>query len=136
MIQAASFVMVGLIAGAVNVLARILISTKLSYPVAVALAFPCGLVVAYVLNRQFVFSAAAKPSGAEFLRFAVVNVAALAQVWVVSVVLAEYVFPALNFHWHAETIAHTIGVGSPIITSFFAYKLFVFRVNEVASRQQ
>jgi putative flippase GtrA len=90
------------------------------------------LVVAYVLNRKFVFSAAAKPSACEFLRFAAVNIVALMQVWLVSVGLAEYMFPYVGFHWHAETVAHTIGVGSPIVTSFFAYKLFVFRMNSVA----
>ena len=95
--QAIGFILVGLVAGAVNVFVRVILSTTLSYSVAVALAFPCGLIVAYVLNREFVFMGTASASNSEFIRFAGVNVVALAQVWLVSVTLAEYIFPALNF---------------------------------------
>lgn len=118
-----------------NISARIFLSEFLSFSVAVIIAYFIGMSCAYFLNRKFVFVGGVTASSAEFLRFAAVNVAALAQVWLVSVALAEYIFPALNFRWHSETIAHTIGVGSPIITSFFAYKLFVFRVNGIAHRQ-
>lgn len=125
--QAAGFIAVGLFAGAANILARIGLSTWFNYQIAVALAFPIALSIAYVANRQFVFDGDKQASVGEFSRFALVNIIALAQVWVISVGLARFVFPAIGFTWCADTVAHAIGVGSPILTSFFAYKLFVFR---------
>ncbi len=60
------------------------------------------------------------------LRFALVNLVALAQVWVVGVGLARIVFPKIGFVWHAELVAHIIAVLSPVLTSYFAHKHFSF----------
>lgn len=124
--QSIRFVVVGLLAGAVNVLTRILVNQIASYEVAVALAFPVALTVAFALNRNYVFGGSRGSPAAQYLKFALINLLALAQVWLISVGLARYLFPAMGFTWHADTIAHIIGVGSPIVTSFFAYKYFVF----------
>jgi putative flippase GtrA len=63
----------------------------------------------------------------EYARFALVNAVAFAQVWLVSVGLARLVFPAIDFTWQAETVAHVIGVVSPIVTSYIGHKHFSFR---------
>jgi len=55
-----------------------------------------------------------------------VNLAAVAQVWVVSVGLARLVFPVAGFVWHAETVAHVIGVAVPVFTSYLGHKHFSF----------
>ena len=62
----------------------------------------------------------------EYTRFALVNLAAVAQVWVVSVGLARLVFPAIGFTWHAEIVAHVIGVVVPVFTSYLGHKHFSF----------
>ena len=124
--QAIGFVLVGLLAGLVNVLARIAFNYFVPYEVAVTLAFPVALTVAFVLNRKHVFRATEATAHGQYAKFALVNVLALAQVWFISVGLAKVVFPQLGLVWHAETIAHTIGVASPIATSFLGYKYFVF----------
>lgn len=116
----------GLAAG-VNVLARYLLEFAMSYPMAVAVAYVIGMLTAFVLARHFVFAAGSHSSHSQFLRFALVNVVSFAQVWVVSVGLAQLLFPAIQLEWHAETIAHVIGVGSPAVTSYLLHQHFSFR---------
>jgi len=53
---------------------------------------------------------------------------AFAQVWVVSVGLARVIFPAIGFSWRAETVAHVVGVLSPVVTSYVLHKRFSFRI--------
>jgi putative flippase GtrA len=125
--RAVGFVVVGILAGAVNVAARIFFSLFFRYELAVALAFPVALTVGFILNRQYVF----EPTGTattvgQFGKFALVNLVALLQVWLISVGLAKVVFPWLGLFRDGEVIAHIIGVISPVLTSFFAYKYFVF----------
>lgn len=124
--QAIGFVFVGLLAGGVNVVSRILFNYVVPYEVAIVLAFPAALTVAFVLNRWLVFRATEGEASTQYAKFAMVNILALAQVWLVSVGLARVLFPLVGFTWHAETIAHAVGVASPIVTSFVAYKYFVF----------
>jgi putative flippase GtrA len=64
------------------------------------------------------------------MRFALVNIAAIAQVWIVSVGLARFVFPAAGFTWHAETVAHVIGVAVPVFTSYVGHKRFSFAAKD------
>lgn len=122
----ALFVLVGGSAAALNIAARAFFSQFTSFEVAVVLAFPIALTFAFWLNRSFVFGAGGAGWHVEYGRFLVVNLVALAQVWVVSVALARLVFPAIGLAWHAELIAHAIGVLSPVFTSYFAHKHFSF----------
>jgi putative flippase GtrA len=80
-----------------------------------------------VLARTFVFETEAGDAKGQYVRFALANVVAFVQVWCVSVILARLVFPAVGLTWQAETIAHLIGVGSPVVTSYLAHKKFSFR---------
>jgi putative flippase GtrA len=120
------FVLTGGIAAGVNVAARWGLSHALSYEVAVAVAYLFGMATAYMLARIFVFERSGRGAGSELFRFAVVNVFALAQVWLVSVGLARLAFPAIGFEWHAEDIAHVIGVAIPAVTSYFGHRHFSF----------
>jgi hypothetical protein len=63
----------------------------------------------------------------EYARFALANAVAFAQVWLVSVGLARLVFPAIGFRRHADTVAHLIGLASPVWTSYLGHKHFSFR---------
>ena len=123
----ALFVAAGGFAALVNIGSRIVLSLVMRYETAIVLAYLCGMTTAYALNRLFVFERSGRSVTDEYLRFAIVNAVALAQVWVVSVGLARFVFPALGFAWHADTVAHVIGVAVPVFTSYLGHKHFSFR---------
>jgi putative flippase GtrA len=129
----AGFALVGVIAAAVNIAFRVVISEYLLYEIAVLVAYPVGLTVAFILNRAFVFRQKSDRVSRQYQRFALVNIIALSQVWIVSVGLSKLAFPWIGLEWHADLIAHLIGVGSPILSSYFAYKYFVFRPTDRAA---
>ncbi|HVY19439.1 MAG TPA: GtrA family protein [Bauldia sp.] len=124
--QFAGFVIVGGVAAVANVGARILLSEVMRFEAAVVVAYCIGVMVAFVLNRRFVFPESSSPHGKALGRFIGVNVIALAQVYAVSVLLARLVFPAIGFGFYPETIAHILGVASPVLTSFLLHKNYTF----------
>jgi hypothetical protein len=67
-------------------------------------------------------------------RFFVVNLAALAQVWLISVALYRLIFPMIGFEWHAELVAHSVGVLSPVVTSYYAHKHYSFKSSSAEPR--
>jgi putative flippase GtrA len=123
----ARFVVTGGLAAGVNVGARWVLSLTMPYELAVAIAYLFGMTTAFILARMFVFDASRGHVSGEYARFALVNAVAFAQVWLVSVGLARLVFPAIDFTWQAGTVAHFIGVVSPIVTSYIGHKHFSFR---------
>ena len=121
------FVAVGGLSAALNILLRVIFNFQFSYDTSIVLSFIAALTFAFILNRYFVFQAASGGAFGQWMRFTLVNLLALIQVWAISVGLARHAFPFLNFTWHAELIAHTIGVLSPVITSYYGHKFFTFR---------
>ena len=120
------FVLTSGIAAVANIGSRILFSRLVAFEWAVVLAFPIGLLTAFVLARLFVFGSSGGHVGTEFYRFLIVNLVALVLVWAISVGLARILFPMIGFTWHAETVAHTIGVLAPAVTSFLGHKYYSF----------
>lgn len=120
------FLVAGGIAAVVNILSRIAFNWIMPYEIAIVVAYLCGMTAAYVLNKYFVFEASGRSVTSEYTRFALVNLLAVAQVWIVSVGLARFIFPAAGFTWHAETIAHIIGVIVPVFTSYVGHRHFSF----------
>ncbi|GAC1339352.1 MAG: hypothetical protein NVSMB18_07400 [Acetobacteraceae bacterium] len=123
----ASFIVTGGIAAGVNVLSRYVLSLAIPYEIAVAIAYLFGMTTAFLLARRFVFADSGRPWWSEYGRFALVNVASFIQVWLVSVLLARVLFPNIGFEWHAEDVAHVIGVASPIVLSYYLHKHFSFK---------
>lgn len=121
-----SFVAIGGFAAGVNFLSRFPIDYFTSFELAVVLAYAIAMTTAFLLNRAFVFKAADGPWLRQYWRFFLVNMLALAQVFAITVGLARLVFPAIGFTWHAEAVAHAIGLASPILTSYWAHKLYSF----------
>lgn len=122
----ARFLVSGSVAAGVNVLARIGLAEIVRYEVAVLIAYLAGMTTAYVLMRLFVFEASGRGARSELWRFVLVNMLALVQVWIVSVGLARWLFPASGFTLHADTVAHVIGVLFPVLTSYVGHKRFSF----------
>ena len=122
-----SFLITGGIAAGANLAARLLLQPVMSYAAAVALAYLVGMAVAFLLARWFVFRGASGSVHGQFTRFALVNAVAFLQVWLISVGLAEWLFPAIGFTWRVETVAHVLGVVSPTFSSYLLHKHFSFR---------
>jgi len=122
----ARFLFVGAFAAVVNLLCRYLFNLVMGYSPAILLAYLCGMVTAFTLFKVFVFHASRLSTSAEFVRFTLVNVVAVIQVWAVSVFLAEWLLPRFGVLHHAYDIAHLIGVAVPVFTSYLGHKHFSF----------
>lgn len=124
------FLLAGGIAAGVNILSRIALSLAMPYEVAIVFAYLCGMTTAYALNKMFVFAPSGRRMSDEYVRFTLINLVAVAQVWIVSVGLVHFIFPFVGFAWHAETVAHVIGVIVPVFTSYLGHKHFSFAAAE------
>jgi putative flippase GtrA len=125
--QFLGFVIAGGVAALANFGSRILLSEFLNYPTAILVAFLVGLATGFCLMRGHVFGASGRPLGHEIALFVMVNVLAVAQTLIVSLVLAYWVLPWFGVVAHAETVAHLVGVAVPLFTSYVAHKHWTFR---------
>lgn len=123
----AQFLLVGGVSALVNFVARIFINRFVSFGVAVILAYVVGMITAFVLAKFYVFERSGRHHLHELRDFTIVNLFAVAQVWGISVGLAEHVFPAIGYTFYAPELAHLIGLGVPAVTSYFGHKYFSFR---------
>lgn len=119
------FLVVGAIAAVANIILRIILNYVVSYEMSIIVAYFIAMTIAFVLNKAFVFRSQ-QSYRSEYIRFFLVNIIAVMIVWLVSIGLARLLFPAIGFTWHAETIAHVIGVMSPVVFSYFGHKHFSF----------
>lgn len=120
------FIFAGGVAAVANIMARIALSQVMNYSLAIIVAYLIGMSTAYMLMRIFVFERSGNSMAHEYARFGLVNIFALMQVWIVSEGLAQWLFPTIGFDWHTETVAHTIGVLSPVAASYFGHRFFTF----------
>ena len=97
------------------------------FEAALTLAYVASTTLAFVLARMFVFEASGNRWQAELPRFALVNVMGFLQVLVVSDLLLRVIFPWMGIAWHAEEIAHVLGLASLALTSYQAHGRFSFR---------
>jgi putative flippase GtrA len=124
--QFLAFLLVGGFAAFVNWLSRFYLNDFMSFSAAIVLAYLIGMVTAFVLSRLMVFDKSGRSAHSDFLRFTIVNVVAVIQVWLISVALAGWLMPWIGFTWHAEEIAHAVGVAAPIVTSYLGHRHFTF----------
>ncbi|MDP3175695.1 MAG: GtrA family protein [Phenylobacterium sp.] len=123
----ARFLLAGGVAAGVNFASRIALESKLGFVTAVLTAYAIGFVVAFFLNRYFVFPATGKPIRQEMAWFLVFNLIALPIVLVASVLLRDHVFRKLLPPGAAETVAHGCAILIPILFNFAAHQLVTFR---------
>ena len=121
------FLVVGGTSAAVAFVSRYFLDMFMDFKTAVAISYLFGMLVAFILNKKFVFDANGSNLNQQINRFVQVNLFGMALVWLVSVTLARYVFPALSFTWYADDIAHLIGLACPMISSYFGYRYYTFK---------
>jgi putative flippase GtrA len=121
------FVLTGGAAALVNVISRIGFSQLMAFEVAVLAAYAVGMVTAYILARQFVFLNSQQSMRRSFAAFALVNLVAVLQTWLVSVGLRPWLLSMVGAVGLADLIAHSVGVIVPVFTSFLGHKHISFR---------
>ena len=123
------FLIAGGIAAAANFGSRFIFSIFFSYAAAVPLAYLVGMIVAFLLMRGHVFNARNGSLAPQVTKFVGVNVLAVLQTLVISLLLAGWLLPNIGItdQVKAEAIAHLVGVLVPVVTSYFGHKFLTFR---------
>jgi putative flippase GtrA len=114
-------------AALVNFCSRMAFSRWLDFSSAVILAYIMGMITAFILAKLFVFPQTRQKVHHSIGFFILVNIVALAQTWIVSMVLAYYALPALGVTEHVPEIAHAAGVVAPVFTSYLGHKRWSFK---------
>lgn len=127
--QFLSFLFAGGFAAVVNFGSRFFYNEYMSFGNAVITAYITGMITAFVLSKLFVFDKSIHSTKKEFIYFTLVNVIAIIQTYVISIGLAEYLFPGIGFTFYPHAIAHAVGVVFPVFTSFIGHKYFSFKVS-------
>ncbi len=125
--QPVLFVLAGGIAAAANYGSRFVFSLWFSYPVAIVLAYGVGMVTAFLLMRRFVFNAHGRALIPQVVKFVLVNLLAVVQTLIVSLVLSRWLLPLMGWTWQIEAVAHAVGVVVPVFTSYVLHKRATFR---------
>ncbi len=120
------FVLCGGIAAVVNIVVRMILSLLFPYSVAIVIAYSIGMITAFFLNRTFVFQKTTQKTNRQAFYFITVNLLAVAQTLVISLLLVKVIFPLVNYTFQVKTIAHSIGVVVPVFTSYIGHKYWSF----------
>lgn len=110
-----------------NWTSRIAYDAFLPYSAAIILAYLTGMALAFLLARRFVFTSGTRTLTGSAPRFALVNLVAIVQTWVVSIVLSEHLLPALGVVRYARELGHAVGIAVPAFTSYLGHRRFSFR---------
>lgn len=121
------FLLAGCAAALINFGSRIVLSYWVSFTSAIVLAYLVGMITAFVLNRIIVFRSPQNRLHHQMFWFIAINIAAVLQTLGVSLLLVDIVFPRAGFYWHAETVAHAIGIAVPVLSSFVGHKMLTFK---------
>lgn len=121
------FVVAGGVAAIANFCSRLLLSEFIPYVPAIVIAYGIGMLTAFLLNRLFVFRGSANTLQQQATWFIAVNLLAVLQTVLISLLLARIVFPSIGMAFHAETVAHAVGVVVPVFTSYMGHKMLTFR---------
>ncbi len=124
--QFLGFLAVGGTAAFLHWLARIVLSHWLSFAMAVLLSYGVGMLVAFILNRLFIFPTSNKPMATQARDFVMVNLPFLPVVWLASILL-ERGLRALGMVLYTQALAHAMAVAIPMLATFLLYKFFAFK---------
>lgn len=120
------FLLAGGIAAAANYGSRFVFSQWVNFECAIVLAYMVGMTVAFTLMRTYVFEANHQSLAPQIAKFVVVNMLAVVQTLLVSLLLARWLLPTVGITGHVEAIAHLVGVLVPVVTSYFGHRLATF----------
>ena len=125
--QFVAFLVTGGLAAAVNFGSRILYNQWMGFSPAIVLAYITGMITAFVLAKLFVFRDSQRSLHQSALYFVLVNGVAVLQTWAISVLLADWLLPALGVRQYVHEVAHAVGVAVPVFTSYLGHKHLSFK---------
>ena len=131
-----TFLLTGGIAAVVNFASRILYNRLVGFSAAVTFAYLTGMVTAFILAKFFVFQESSHSTFRSAVLFTAVNIFAFSQTWIVSMVLAYHILPALGVRTFGKDIASFVGIVVPVFSSFLAHKHISFRARSTSPPQQ
>ena len=121
------FIFTGGLAALVNIITRFVFSFFLNFTLSILSSYLIAMVFAYYLARRFVFKKSKKPIYSSFALFSLVNLLAICQTLLISIVTREYLSGKMINFQYINLISHTLGVLTPIFTSFIGHKYFSFK---------
>ena len=121
------FVFTGGSAAVINVVLCKILVLFVIYEISVGVSYIIAMIYAYAVSKYFVFEQSQLPQTKEFGRFVIVNIISALIVWTVSVSLYRIIFPFFTFEWYPDTVAHIIGVCSPVYISFILHRNYSFQ---------
>jgi putative flippase GtrA len=124
--QFGRFLVAGGLAALANYGSRFAFSVWFDFATAIVLAYGVGMLTAFLLMRRYVFDAHGRDLLPQIGKFILVNALAVLQTLVVSLVLAQWLLPALGITWRVEALAHAAGVAVPVFSSFLLHKRATF----------
>jgi putative flippase GtrA len=125
--QFARFVAVGGIALLLHWLSRFVFNLFVGYGWAIVLAYAVGMLVAFILNKIYVFPTSGRSLNFEMFFFFLVNIAAFPLVWAVAYVLGEGVLIKSMPPQPALALAHGFAITLPVFINYALHKLVTFR---------
>lgn len=125
--QFARFLVVGGVALTCHWASRFAFNAFVSYGWAIVLAYLVGIVVAFVLNKIYVFPFSTRSLNFEVFFFFLVNVAAFPVVWFVAYALGEWVLAPRMPREVALALAHGFAITLPVFVNFALHKFVTFR---------
>jgi len=121
------FLLTGGLAALVNFTSRIAYNRFVDYQIAILLAYITGMITAFILAKLIVFRQSQQSAHRSVLYFLLVNLVAVVQTWLISVGLAFYIFPYFGIKHFVPEMAHALGLGVPVLTSYIGHKRWSFQ---------
>ena len=120
------FVLAGSISALINVMSRVILTIFLNFEISIFISYLIGMVTSFLLQRKYVFKSTKKSYKRSFAAFSLVNLVALIQVWMVSLLVKFWLINFIASVTLVEFIAHCFGLGIPAFTSYFGHKYITF----------
>ena len=125
--QFVRFLAVGGVALVAHWLSRFAFNAFVGYGWAIVLAYAVGMIVAFILNKTYVFPYSQRSLKFEVFFFFLVNIAAFLLVWVTAYVLGEWVLSRYIDRQLALALAHGFAITLPVFVNYALHKLVTFR---------
>lgn len=121
-----TFILTGGVAAVVNFCSRIFFNQYMSYSSAIVVAYLSGMLTAFILAKCFVFKNGKQRLSHSVVIFSLINLFAIAQTWLVSMLLVRYL-PSMQITQFVPEISHAVGIIIPVFTSYVGHKRWSFR---------